>query len=589
MKKTVLCVSAVLTFFTFLTEPLHSQIPTPNAGLTTVGVIPVPVWTPAGATSASFDLFSFNPLTRILYQADWRNHGALVIDTVTNTLQGIIKPPACTQTTCPSGVLVIPDLQKLVLTSRQTTLWIYDLRDPSAAPVTMTGLPAGQDELDYDPIHQRIYVANTTAPFFEIGVDLVGPTANTVVAMIALPGAPEQPRYNPVDGFIYQTVPSTGVVVIDPDAAGTGAIVKTIPASDCGPQGNDIDPVTNIALLACTGGTALKGAEVMSLADGKVLAFWPNTQVTDVLYFNRNNRRWYTGSGLSTYNGGNCPSTNTGTVFPVLGVYAAQPVGSADNPIFVGAQCSGRSGRIAGVDPIGNNVYVPTAQYPADPSSNATGQTGILVFNDAAPAQPTPARSQAILGTNGTVTFTQQGRAMNVFASLQGLADAATRLVVTSTAGNEVVSCSESSGKAVCTGTLVGDPMIGGLVLLGNNAKTLSRGKIASAPALLVTGMSFDKPKVAAGGSETATFSGSNLTAQTYFDIRYRTPGSAAENVALNWQTGVSAGHALPAASAVGTWTITGVRAHEDQADHTGTYVPVSATMTIVPRNPFAF
>jgi len=101
--------------------------------------------------------------------------------------------------------------------------------------------------------------------------------------------------------------------------------------------------------------------------------------------------------------------------------------------------------------------------------------------------------------------------------------------------------------------------------------------------------MSFDKPKVAAGGSETATISGSNLTAQTYFDIRYRIPGSAAENVALNWQTGVSAGHALPAASAVGTWTITGVRAHEDQADHTGTYVPVSATMTIVPRNPFAF
>ncbi len=95
MKKTVLCVSAVLTFFTFLTEPLHSQTPTPNAGLTTVGVIPVPVWTPAGATSASFDLFSFNPLTRILYQADCRNHGALVIDTVTNTLQGIIKPPAC--------------------------------------------------------------------------------------------------------------------------------------------------------------------------------------------------------------------------------------------------------------------------------------------------------------------------------------------------------------------------------------------------------------------------------------------------------------------------------------------------------------
>jgi hypothetical protein len=61
----------------------------------------VPIWTAAGATSASFDLDSFDPLTRVLYQADWRNHGALVIDTVTNTLQGIIKPADCTGANCP--------------------------------------------------------------------------------------------------------------------------------------------------------------------------------------------------------------------------------------------------------------------------------------------------------------------------------------------------------------------------------------------------------------------------------------------------------------------------------------------------------
>src|SRR5262249_48792070 len=157
----------------------------------------------------------------------------------------------------PSGVLVIPDLQRLVLTSRQTSLWIYDLNNPGSPPLEMTGLPAGQDELDYDPIHQRIYVANTTAPYFEIAVDLTRPNANTVVAMIPLPGAPEQPRFNPVDGMIYQTVPSAGVVVIDPNAGATGKgdIVRTITATDCGPQGNDVDPVTNTALLACTGGT----------------------------------------------------------------------------------------------------------------------------------------------------------------------------------------------------------------------------------------------------------------------------------------------------------------------------------------------
>src|SRR5436190_8174592 len=373
--KTILVLFAAASILLALSIGISfAQAPSPNVNLTNLGVIPVPIWTPAGTTSASFDLFSFNPLTRFMYQADWRNHGALVIDTVTNTLVDIIKPADCTGANCPSGVLVIPDLQKLVLTSRQTTLWIYDLKDPSSPPVELTGLPAGQDELDYDPIHQRIYVANTTAPFFELGIDLTGPAANTVVAQIPLPGAPEQPRWNPVDGFTYQTVPNTGGIVIDPDggSSGTGAIVKTIAAADCGPQGNDIDPVTNIALWACTGGTTLKGAEVVNLTTGAVLAFWPNTQVIDVLYFNRNNRRWYAGSGLNTNNGGNCPSTNTGTVWPVLGVYAAPPVGSTSIPTFVGAQCSGRSGRVAAVDPIGNNIYVPMAQFPSDPASNST-------------------------------------------------------------------------------------------------------------------------------------------------------------------------------------------------------------------------
>jgi hypothetical protein len=589
MKPLVLSACAVSMLLVLLFANLSGQTttnpPTPNPGLIPTTVIPVPIWTPSGATSAAFDLFSFNPVTRLMYQADWRNHGALVIDTVTNTLQDIIKPSDCTGNNCPSGVLVIPDLQWLVLTSRQTTLWIYDLKNPSSQPLEINGLPNGQDELDYDPIHQRIYVANTTAPYFLTGIDLAGANTNNIVAMIPLPGAPEQPRFNPVDGMIYQTIPSTGVVVIDPNAgaAGTGDIVRTIAATDCGPQGNDVDPVTNIALLACTGGTTLKGAEVMNLASGQVLAFWPNTQVIDVLYFNRNTRRWYAGAGLSSYNGGNCPSTNTGTTFPVLGVFAAPALGTTDLPTFVGGQCSGRSGRVAAVDPIGNNVYVPTSQYPADPASATTGSTGILVFNDPTASQPTPARSQAVLGSNGTVTFTQQGRLMNVFARLQGLNDAATRLVITSTAGNESVVCNESAGQATCTGALVGDPLIGGVVLLGNSGKILSKGTITATPALIVTGLTFDMATVKSGSTFGATISGSNLTAQTFFDVRFRFPGSAADNVALNWQTGTSMTHSVAAGTTVGTWTINGVRAHADSADHTGGFAPVSTTLGVTP------
>src|SRR5207302_8264120 len=148
--------------------------------------------------------------------------------------------------------------------------------------------------------------------------------------------------------------------------------------------------------------------------------------------------------------------------------------------------CIGRGGQRALVDTIGNNVYVNQVQYPADPSSATTGQSGILALNDPAPTQPTPARSQAVLGSNGTVTFTQNGRTMNVFANVQGLTDATTLLIVTSTVGNETVACNEAAGKATCTGALIGDPLIGGVVDLANNGKLLSKGAIAQVAPLVV-------------------------------------------------------------------------------------------------------
>src|SRR5713101_3866121 len=150
-----------------------AQVPAPDAGLTLGQIIRIPNWTNTGATQASFDLLSFNPLTRVMYLADRVNHGATAIDTRTNTVLGTVVPPGCASgSSCPSGVLVVADLQKLVMTDRRTTLYVYDLLLPGP-PVTVT-VPNGTDELDYDPVHQRIYVANTAAPFFLTGVDLAG-------------------------------------------------------------------------------------------------------------------------------------------------------------------------------------------------------------------------------------------------------------------------------------------------------------------------------------------------------------------------------------------------------------------------------
>ena len=208
-----------------LAASLAAQTATPSANLTTVRLIPIPGWTTA---AGAFDLASFNPANRVMYFADGTNHAVTSVDTVTNTLISSISPPDCTTPNCPSGIQVAPDLQKLVVTSRLTTDWIYDLRTPGAPPAVVT-VPAGSDELDYDPIHQRVYVANTTAPFFLIGIDLAGPKANIIVAQIPLPGNPEQPRFNVVDGLIYVAIPTVGLVVVDPTAgsAGTGDIVAT--------------------------------------------------------------------------------------------------------------------------------------------------------------------------------------------------------------------------------------------------------------------------------------------------------------------------------------------------------------------------
>src|SRR5262249_50424351 len=85
--------------------------------------------------------------------------------------------------------------------------------------------------------------------------------------------------------------------------------------------------------------------------------------------------------------------------------------------------------------------------------------------------------------------------------------------------------------------------------------------------------------------SYNTTISGSNLTPLTFFDVRFRPPGSALDEVALNWQKGTSSIHLVPSDIATGIWTITGVRAHEVETDHTGIFFPVSATITVSTTN----
>ena len=101
---------------------------------------------------------------------------------------------------------------------------------------------------------------------------------------------------------------------------------------------------------------------------------------------------------------------------------------------------------------------------------------------------------------------------------------------------------------------------------------------------LPVISMTFDPASIssATGGSFAAAFSGSSLTDQTYFDVRVRRPGGVSDEVILNWQQGASARHSLSGGTALGSWIITGVRAHQDVNDQTGAFVPMLTTLRVV-------
>ena len=106
---------------------------------------------------------------------------------------------------------------------------------------------------------------------------------------------------------------------------------------------------------------------------------------------------------------------------------------------------------------------------------------------------------------------------------------------------------------------------------------------ITFVPDLVVTELRLDRTSVVAGGSFAVTMSGPNLTRQTFFDLRFTSPGTNDSAVSLNWQRGLAASHDVPIGTFPGRWTISGVRAHEIETDHTGGFVLVSGTITVSP------
>lgn len=91
----------------------------------------------------------------------------------------------------------------------------------------------------------------------------------------------------------------------------------------------------------------------------------------------------------------------------------------------------------------------------------------------------------------------------------------------------------------------------------------------------------FESGSIRQGIPFRATFVGPDLNNETYFDLRFRSPTDENDRVVLNWQRGISAVHETVGINS-GTWTVVRVRPHQRMDDHTGDFVPVSATLTVL-------
>src|SRR5579884_3209180 len=253
-------------------------------------------------------------------------------------------------------------------------------------------------------------------------------------------------------------------------------------------SGIDIDPVSDVAVLACG---APDPVPVLDLTTGTIRQTFPQITGADGMYFNNNTRRWYQANNSNTNpNADTCPvdTIDGGNLVPVVGVFGAAK-GGGRAVSLIGVQCSVANGHSLGVDPIHNNVYVPGKAFPAN-----GGPPGVAVFHDPSPSAQRPVnRAQADLQplsgqiVQGQVTFQNQGRVVS--ASVKYISrEAPSELVITTTVGNEVVRCADADpgrerdeGRnelAICQGLIIGAPLIRGVVLFGVAGKLFASGTI---------------------------------------------------------------------------------------------------------------
>ena len=314
----------------------------------------------------SYDISWVNPDRAEYYLADRSNAGIDIINTHNLTFKrtlgkglfvGVVLNAAGTAVdndhSGPDGV--VTHGRWLYAGDGDSTLKVFDLNAPNAAALKATLSTGGEARVDEMALttdgELLLTVNNADEPPFatlfaangDRGFNSVYAITKITIDDTIFPGTPaiEQPAWDPKTKRFYVSVPilgenppgcttcDGGLMVIDPTTVTPGTMVLgafdadtntgVFKLSDCGPNGATVGPHDNL-LLGCTSANNPNNTSTLVInATTKHFSHVNGIVGSDEVWFNKGDRRYYTGSNRNCKTTAPCPlAANQAAVLGVI-------------------------------------------------------------------------------------------------------------------------------------------------------------------------------------------------------------------------------------------------------------------------------
>lgn len=337
-----LVVLAASFIFAALLTAVHAATPTPPPALPRIPAdttevklthIDIP---PIMGKTLDADLLDIDQENHRLYLADRSTNGVDVFDISTPTAKYLLTIDLGSG---PNGIIVAKNVKKLFAGVNDSTVAIIDI-DPASPKVNTviarpnTGGKKRADEGEYDPVHKKLYMANSDDGF----VTVIDAVTNQIIKKIENLGETlEQPRFNPADGMIYLTVSDpNAIIVIDPSK---DEVVKKMDVGvPCFPHGIAFNKNGSLCLLGCSDRKDPKTVS-WDVRAGKALDVFKQVGAGDGLVYDSKVDRFFFAS--HRFNRG-----------PMLGIFSGSPANFITNVPIV------NSAKTVAYDETNNLIYV---------------------------------------------------------------------------------------------------------------------------------------------------------------------------------------------------------------------------------------